>query len=196
MKKIKDKLEEEVCRAQSGFRHGRGTLDHILNLNIFIQKFFNNELRVCFIDYSKVFYCEKHQTLWEILAEMGLEPTTRALMRQLHEDQQAAVKLESGQSEFADRKRTVGQDCVLSPYLFNINTGSIMEDVEEDKRSTIYEEPNVERIIGMRYADHTALLSETEAGLEQLVHSVKEQSEKRGFQINIEKTKILDIDTC
>ena len=71
MNRIKHKLEEEVSLAQAGFREGRGTKDHILNLNILIQKCrdFNSELRVCFIDYSKAFDCVSHQQLWKVLTQ-------------------------------------------------------------------------------------------------------------------------------
>ena len=200
MNRIKTQLEEEVNRVQAGFREGRGTRDHILNLNILIQKCrdFNTELRICFIDYSKAFDCVKHQMLWKTLAQMGLEPTTRCLIRQLYEGQQAAIKLESGQSEWFQVEKGVRQGCILSPYLFSIYTESIMRDVDEDERSKTYEEPKIngEKIKEIRYADDTALLSKTEAGLEKLVDAVKEHSESRGLQMNVKKTKILDIDTC
>ena len=59
MNRMKLKLEAEVSVAQAGFRAGLGTQDHIMNLNILIQKCrdINNELHICFIDYSKAFDC-------------------------------------------------------------------------------------------------------------------------------------------
>ena len=43
----------------------------------------------------------------------------------------------------------------------------------------------------LRYADDTTLLEESEEGLESLFMKVKEESEKVGLKLNIQKTKIM-----
>ena len=46
-------------------------------------------------------------------------------------------------------------------------------------------------INNLRYADDTALMAESEEELKRLLMKVKEESEKAGFKLNIEKTKIM-----
>ena len=46
-------------------------------------------------------------------------------------------------------------------------------------------------INNLRYADDTTLMAESEEELKSLLMKVKEESEKAGFKLNIQKTKIL-----
>ena len=43
----------------------------------------------------------------------------------------------------------------------------------------------------LRYADYTTLMAESEEELKRLLMKVKEESEKAGFKLNIQKTKIM-----
>ena len=47
------------------------------------------------------------------------------------------------------------------------------------------------RNINNRYADDTTLMAEREEGLKSLLMKVKEESEKAGLKLNIQKTKIM-----
>ena len=46
-------------------------------------------------------------------------------------------------------------------------------------------------IANLRYADDTTLMAEREEELKSLLMKVKEESEKLGLKLNIEKTKIM-----
>ena len=48
------------------------------------------------------------------------------------------------------------------------------------------------RNINLRYADDTTLMAESEEELKNLLMKVKEESEKAGLKLNIQKTKIMD----
>lgn len=165
-----------------------------------IQKFreINNDLRICFIDYSKAFDCVNHQMMWKTLSDMNFHPKIIALLKSLYSNQQAVVRLENTTTETFTVGKGVRQGCILSPYLFNLYTEDIMRDVELDDRSTRYDEVNIHghRIRDLRYADDTALLSTTTIGLTNLIMSVKEHSEKKGLLLNVKKTKIMDTDKC
>ena len=97
--------------AQAGFSAGITSWDHILNLNMLIQKChdFNTELGVCFIDYSKAFDCVSHQQLWKALADMNFNPTIGSLIRHLYEDQEATVRVDNGFSDWFPVKKGVRQ---------------------------------------------------------------------------------------
>ena len=47
------------------------------------------------------------------------------------------------------------------------------------------------KINNLRYADDTTLLAESEEELNSLLMKVKEESEKAGLKLNIQKTKIM-----
>ena len=50
-------------------------------------------------------------------------------------------------------------------------------------------------INNLRYADDTTLMAESEEGLKSLLMKVKEESEKVGLKLNIQKTKIMASDS-
>jgi len=79
---------------------------------------------------------------------------------------------------------------MLSPYLFNLYAEYIM-------RNTGLEEAQAGiKIVGrninnLRYADHTTIMAESEEELKSLLMKVKEESEKLGLKLNIQKMKIM-----
>ena len=112
MKRIRNKLEIEVSRAQAGFRKGRGTRDHILNLKLLIQKCreFNSELRICFIDYSEAFDCVSHRLLWTTLTKLGFDCKIISLIRNLYDGQE-------GHSTENRPNKTYGCLCCFSTFM-------------------------------------------------------------------------------
>ena len=103
-----------------------------------------------------------------------------SLIKSLYEDQQSAVQLENGTTEWFPVTKGVRQGCILSP-LFILNTEGIMREVEYDPRSGEYDEQRIQGLSlrDLRYGDDTALLATTTAGLENLIKSVKEHSEQK-----------------
>ena len=84
----------------------------------------------------------------------------------------------------------VCQGCILSPCLFNLYAEYIMRNAGLDEAQTGIK--IVGRIINnLRYADDTTLMAESEEQLKSLLMKVKEDSEKVGLQLNIQKTKIM-----
>ena len=104
MKRLENILETEVNKTQAGFRKGRGIRDHIFNLRNIIEKFreIDEDLHICFIDYSKAFDCVIHKHLWKTLRDMGIHNNIVKLIVNLYAGQllQAAVRLECGMSDW------------------------------------------------------------------------------------------------
>ena len=87
----------------------------------------------------------------------------------------------------------VCQGCILSPCLFNLYAEYIMRNAGlEEAQAGI-------KIAGryinnLRYTDDTTLTAESEEELKNLLMKVKEESEKVGLKVNIQKTEIMASD--
>ena len=82
---------------------------------------------------------------------------------------------------------------ILSPCLFNLNAEYIMQNARLDESQAGMKIAG-RNIINLRYADDTTLMAENEEKLKSLLMKVKEESEKSGLKLNIQKTKIIASD--
>ena len=82
------------------------------------------------------------------------------------------------------------RSCILSPCLFNLYAEYIMRTagLEEAQAGIKIARKNINNL---RYADDTTLMAESEEELKSLLMKVKEESEKLGLKLNIQKTKIM-----
>ena len=178
---------------QAGFWKGRGTRDQIADIRWFILK--GRELQkniyFCFIDYAKDVDCVDHNKLWKILQEMGTPDHLTCLLRNLYAGQEATVRHET--MDWFQIRKGVCQDCVLSPCLFNFYATYITWNarVDEAQAGIMIARRNTKNL---RYADETTLVAESKEKLKSLLMKVKEESEKAGLIVNIQKTKIMASD--
>ena len=84
----------------------------------------------------------------------------------------------------------VRQGCILSPCLFNFYAEYIMRNAELDEAQAGIKLAG-KNINNLRYAEDTTLMAENEEELKSLLTKVKEESEKFGLKLNIQKTKIM-----
>ena len=78
---------------------------------------------------------------------------------------------------------------MLSPCLFNLNAEYIMRNAGLDVAQAGIKIAR-RNISNLRYADDTTLMAENEEELKSLLMKVKEESEKVGLKLNLQKTKI------
>ena len=81
------------------------------------------------------------------------------------------------------------KDCILSPCLFNSYTEYLMWNARLDKAQARIKIAR-RNISNHRKTDDTTLMAESEKELKNLLVKVKEESEKAGLKLNIQKTKI------
>ena len=84
----------------------------------------------------------------------------------------------------------VHQCCILLPCICNLHAYYIMQNVGLDEAQAEIKSAR-RNINNLRYADDTTFMAESEEELKNLLMRVKEESEKVGLKINIQKTKIL-----
>ena len=144
----------------------------------------------CFIDYAKGFDCVDHNKLWNILKEMGIPDHLTCLLRNLYAGQEATVRTGHRTTDWFQIEKGVRQGCILSPCLFNFYAEYIMRNarLEETQAGIKIAGRNINNL---RYADDTTLMAESEEELKSLLMKVKEESEKVGLKLNIQKTKIM-----
>ena len=112
------------------------------------------------------------------------------LLRNLYVGQEATVSTGHGKTDWFQIGKRLCQGCILSLCIFNFYAEYIM-------RNTGLEEAQAEikiagrNINNLRYADDTTLVAESEEELKSLLMKVKEESEKVGLKLNIQKTKIM-----
>ena len=84
----------------------------------------------------------------------------------------------------------VHQGCILSPFLFNLYAEYIMRNARLDESQAEIKIAG-RNMNNFKYADDTTLMEESEEELKNFLMKVKEESEKVGLKLNIQKTKIM-----
>ena len=181
-------MNHELPDVQAGFRKGR---DQIANIRWIIEKAreFQKNIYFCFIDYAKVFDCVDHNKLWKILTEMGIPDHLTCLLRNLHAGQEATVRTGHGTTDWFQIEKGVRQGCILSPCLFNLYAEYIIRNTRLEEAQAGIKTAG-RNINNLRYADDTTFMAESKE-LKKFLMKVKEESEKVGLKLNIQKTKIM-----
>ncbi|KAB0368605.1 hypothetical protein FD755_019639 [Muntiacus reevesi] len=189
--RLQQYVNRELPDVQVGFRKGRGTRGQIANICWIIEKAreLQKNIYFCFIDYAKAFDCVEHNKLRKILKEMGISDHLTCLLRNLYAGQEATVRTGHGTTDWFQVGKGVRQGCILSPCLFNLYAEYIMRNAGLEEAQTGIKIAG-RNINNLRYADDTTLMAESEEELKSLLMKVKEESEKVGLKLNIQKTKI------
>ena len=103
---------------------------------------------------------------------------------------EATVRTGHGTTDWFQIEKGVRQNCILSPCLFNLYAEYIMKNagLEEAQAEIKTAGRNINHL---RYTYDTTLMAESEEELKSLLMKVKEESEKVGLKLNIQKTKIM-----
>ena len=130
--------------------------------------------------------------MWKILKEMGIPDPLTCLLRNLYAGQEATVRTGHGTMDWFQFGKGVGvrQSCILSTCLFHLYAEHIMGNVGLDEAQAGIKISR-RNINNLRYADDTTLMPESKEELKSHLMKVKEESEKAGLKLNIQKTKIM-----
>ena len=112
------------------------------------------------------------------------------LLKNLYAGQVAIVRTGHGTTDWFQIGKGVHQGCIFSACLFNLYAEFIMRNpgLKEAQAGLKIAGRNISHL---RYADDTTLMAESEEELKSLLMKVKEESEKVGLKLNIQKMKIM-----
>ena len=125
---------------------------------------------------------------------MGISDHLTCLLRNLYAGQEATVRTGHGTTDWFQVGKGVREGCILSPCLFNFYAEYIMRNagLEEAQAGLKIAGRNINNL---RYVDDTTVMAEAEKELKFLLMKVKEESEKAGLKLNIQKAKIMASNT-
>ena len=128
--------------------------------------------------------------MWKIPQQMGIPDHLTCLLRNQYAGQEETVRTGHGTTDWFQIGKGVCQGCILSPCLFNFYAEYIMRNagLEEAQAGIKIARRNINNL---RYANDTTLMAESEEELKSLLMRVKEESEKVGLKLNIQKMKIM-----
>ena len=121
---------------------------------------------------------------------MGIPDHLTCLLRNLYACQEATVRTGHGTTDWFQNREDEHQGCILPPCLFNLYAEYIMLNAGLDEAQAGIKIAR-RNINNLRYVDDTTLMTENEEELRILLMKLKEESEKAGLKLNIQKTKIM-----
>ena len=125
----------------------------------------------------------------EILKEMGIPDHLTCLLRNLYAGQEATVITGHGTTDWFQIGKGVCQGCILSSCVFNLYAEYIVRNTGLGEGQAGIKTAG-RNLNNLRHADDTTLMAESKE-LKSLLMKVKEESEKVGLNLNIQKTKIM-----
>ena len=121
---------------------------------------------------------------------MGISDYLTCLRRNLYAGQEATVRTRHATTDWFQVRKGVCQGYILSPCFFNFYAEYVMRSTGLDEAQARIKIAR-RNINNFRYADDTTFMAESKEELKTLLMKVKEESEKVGLKLNIQKTKIM-----
>ena len=142
------------------------------------------------LHYAKAFDCVDHNKLWKILQEMGIPDTWPASWETCMQIRKQQLELDMEQEIGSKLGKEYIKAVYCHPAYLTSNAEYIMRNagLEETQAGIKIARRNINNL---RNADDTTLMAESEEELKSLLLKVKEESEKVGLKLNIQKTKIM-----
>ena len=112
------------------------------------------------------------------------------LLKNLYAGQETTVRIGHGTMDWFQTGKGVCQGSILSPCLFKLYAEYIMQNagLDESQAGIKTTERNINNLI---YAANTTLMTESEEELKSFLMKVKDDNEKAGLKLSIQKTEIM-----
>ena len=109
----------------------------------------------------------------------------------MYAQMKSTVRTRVGLTEFLECLLGTRQGCMLSPYLFAVYIGELIEMLEMAKCKGVCIDEVAPNIMALMFADDVAMCSDTIGRVRERIEVLKQFSDKWRMKINLEKTKIM-----
>lgn len=192
--RLREEVEEKgmIPPNQTGFRKGMGTIDNIYIVNYLVNRQIRNKggkLIGLFVDLKAAFDSVDRGELIRVMRERGVSEGLVERVEEILKETKSKIRV-GGQlgGEFWTA-RGVRQGCPLSPTLFNLMIADLEEEMAKIKWGGV--KLGGGRIYTLSYADDMVLLAEDEGGMKSMVERLERYLDRKGLELNVEKTKIV-----
>jgi hypothetical protein len=194
-KRLRRQIEASLAEAQSGFRKGRSTLDHIFTIQEIISKAIEKSrtIYIAFLDMEKAFDRVPRDKLWEGLQVRNVDVKLVNVIKCMYRVTRNCVISNNLRSDEFQTRKGIRQGGSLSPLLFIIFMDEIIKKVKQRIKSLIVGFRNLERIVisECAFADDIAVMAGSEKDLQENLNVWNEVLKMHGMKINKSKTKVM-----
>lgn len=195
LQRITEHIESQLRDEQAGFRANRGCIDQSNTLRLIIEQSneFQSPLYIMFVDFEKAFDRVNRGEIWKALASKGIPSKIIRVIRALYSEAKCSVLHKGARSEEFEVQNGVRQGCVLSPLLFITVLDQAIREISTETHGIWW---NPTRKLGdLDFADDIALLTNSHSHMQSLMNNLCASTEPKGLNININKTKLMRINT-
>ena len=198
--RIEPKIDNILRKNQNGFRRNRSTTSQILTIRRILEGGRAKDLQatIFFVDFTKAFDSIHRGKMEQILLAYGLPKETVAAIMMLYRNTKVKVRSPDGDTDYFDIVAGVLQRDILSPYIFIICLEYVLrksiDKIKENgfkltkERSRRYP---AKTITDADYTDDIALLANTPAQTETLLHSLERATAGIGLHVNPHQTEYM-----
>jgi hypothetical protein len=179
--------------SQTGFRPGLSTVHQLFALQHLVDKQAARgaPLFVCFLDLKSAYDRVPRHLLWQVLARLGVHGRMLDAIQSLYTNCDITLKVGNSIGDTLPSCTGVKQGCPLSPTLFGLFADGLHRHLLSVCPSAGFQVDDTTSVLDLEFADDFDLLSESPAGLQQLIDEASHFFTSIGMQISVEKTKIM-----
>ena len=197
--RIEPKIEKILRKNQNGFRRNRSTTSQILTILRILEgvRTKNFDETISLVDFAKAFDSMHRGKMEQILHANSLPKETVAAIMMLYRNTKVKVRSPDGDIDYFDIVAGVLQGDTLAPYLFIICLAVLRMSIDkmEDNGFKLTKERSrrypAQTITDADYADDIAILANTPAQAETLLHSLERAAAGIGPYVNAQKTEYM-----
>ena len=182
-----------ICDNQLGFMPGNRTTDALIILYNLVNKYCiknNKYIYACYVDFKKAFDSVPRHILFKKLLSHNITGKLYNCIKNMYTNDLTCIKIGDKLTETFCINRGVKQGCILSPLLFNIFIADLPKTLG-DTSSNPVQIDETKTLNSIIWADDLILLSETEAGLGNMLSNLKKYTEDNLLEVNLDKTKCM-----
>ena len=183
--RLRAEVEELLSESQCGFRPGRGTIDQIAALRLFLDKSWEHDINqyICFLDLEKAFDRVPREKIWKVLFSSGIDNQLLKAIKSTYLNQRSTV---IGGTIYFTVNTGVRQGSVLSPLLFIVYMNTVILKIEQENF----------KLEKLGYADDVGQTADSMQKLQEVMNTWDRELTAAGLKLNYKKTEVMKVGRC